>query len=262
MKVIDLTREEERSLPPSFLLPPQNKKRARESSKPLEAKTRKKPKKPSAAILFPQRSTSDAKSFVWDAFEARDTKSPAGYGLFAKRNIPRCTFLPYLGNVIELNNNTPGITYDDLMGILETRKSNKRLYLRNRMEKSRTRWVDAYREDSPLENIGIHGLGAAGLINEPPRGTPPNVGSVSNYYVTLRDIQPGEQLLGCYGSGYVRPGEYAHTVNPVCTGLRQPGLPKNCTLPKIGLATLLSKHNIQEPRFSTPESIRHWASTS
>ena len=44
--------------------------------------------------------------YSWKGVHAEDTKSPAGYGLFATQRIPPCTFLPYFGKVVHVDRKT------------------------------------------------------------------------------------------------------------------------------------------------------------
>ena len=146
------------------------------------------------------------------------------------------------------------------MTVLEEEKSPRRLYLRERPRpRSSSVWIDGTRTDSPFQNIGINGLAAAGLVNEATRSHPPNLGTYSGYYVTLRAIEPGEELLGCYGQQYVRTG-YESDVHPSCKQIQHPGIPKECGKKRPpGIMTLLKSHGIVEPQVMTLSEVERWA---
>jgi SET domain-containing protein len=191
--------------------------------------------------LLPERNKNG--KYIWRHVEAKKSKI-GGLGLFAKVDIPKDVFLPYIGMVVsnELNNYIEEISQNH---------TQRWKYLAER--ETDNYYTDGYPGFRPYKHFGCDGLSAAALMNEPAPGGNPNLKAYLDYYKTERKIQKGEELLICYGPAY----EFTFRQCKTCRQKPYATLPKDLEEP-LSLNTLLKLADIQQPKSISKKDVLIW----
>ena len=123
--------------------------------------------------------------FTWPKFDVRPSNKE-GYGLFAREPLRRNDLIPILGRRIEPEaySRRPFSAYKIQIGHSTLLQLNP---------------------DGAVTAMGAYGGRAiTAMINEPIEGERVNTRIKGGYYMVIRDIEPGEEVLVDYGDAYER----------------------------------------------------------
>ena len=169
--------------------------------------------------------------------------------IVATEDLPKYSLLPYLGKIIYISKYK-----SEIINHFKETECIRYQYLRERrIGNGQVVWIDATRFDEPFENIGMKGLAAAGVVNEPNVHQTINLASIGAWYITLRKIKKGEELVAIYGSNYSRPAGNGYKVNS-----KVPVLPIALKTPP-NLSKILNENRIIEPCIEGKTNVWKWA---
>lgn len=134
---------------------------------------------PDIAILQPEI---DGEGFVWNELELKKT-GKKGMGVFAKRDLPKGTEFPILGD-----------TGGDC-----SRTHSWEHYDRSRPEDHKPMCIDGHPGNDPHKGVANYGLSIAMMLNE--ANNPNCIFRQSNYIQLVRDVKKGQELTVFYGDG-------------------------------------------------------------
>ena len=121
-----------------------------------------------------------------------------GRGIVANMLIPRHSCIPILGSDIVPRNNLQSNIDEDTWNVNDIE------HKLTEMNDPRIRYLIEISTKMVVCCWPTCGLHIAGLLNEPAQGEKPNCAISGGFFVTIRVIQPGEELLWVYGTNYVR----------------------------------------------------------